>query len=361
MSTFAALALGALCLVVLVRWSPLSERLSERTEALRSGEFNELLSGRLDGWRVASRLFAERPFLGVGFGAFRREYTSTKEDLLAEGDKFYAPLAMQSSFGNVHNEGLEVLSETGLLGGLAVVWALFVISMRPGVKPHRHSGPTPVPLDFTRGALLALLVVSLGYFPFRLAVLAVPALLVLAAALRSEVPQEIQTSTPPLTAGRRRWGWRFAALGLALALLVQAQRTRTALLTERILISAQAEATMLASRTAPRRTERLARNLAALQRAFERRPFDERLPLAIGSYHLLAGRPQSAEEWYRKGLAIEVRPELLLNLGRALHQQGREDEAQAYLARLQKLEPHRRKAPSAALEVLEVLESERRD
>src|SRR6185503_4854487 len=65
---------------------PLRERVVRLQTAFTGGDnLNNLLSGRLDGWRVAARLLAEHPVAGVGLGAYRAEFAPMKLRLLAEG------------------------------------------------------------------------------------------------------------------------------------------------------------------------------------------------------------------------------------------------------------------------------------
>lgn len=61
----------------------------------------------------------------------------------------------------------------------------------------------------------------------------------------------------------------------------------------------------------------LARNLQGLRRIEPLAPADARIPLAIGSHHLLLGNATAAIEAYRRALEIEPRAEIYLNLGRA--------------------------------------------
>jgi tetratricopeptide (TPR) repeat protein len=58
-------------------------------------------------------------------------------------------------------------------------------------------------------------------------------------------------------------------------------------------------------------------NVKLLARARRLDPADARIPLAIGGQYLLLGRPKEALEAYREALAVEPRPEIYLNLGRA--------------------------------------------
>ena len=63
------------------------------------------------------------------------------------------------------------------------------------------------------------------------------------------------------------------------------------------------------------------------------------IPLARGSVNYLLGRLDPAIAAYREALALEARPEIHLNLGRALRAQGLLAEAERELARAVRLDP----------------------
>ena len=47
--------------------------------------------------------------------------------------------------------------------------------------------------------------------------------------------------------------------------------------------------------------------------------------MAVGTYWFLAGNPQQAVDWYERSLALELRPETLVNLAGALRLLGSEE------------------------------------
>ena len=74
---------------LLLTVGPLHSRVSGKMESLRNGEINHLLSGRLDGWRVAGQTFLDHPIVGVGPGGFRASFGSTKLALQEQGVEFF--------------------------------------------------------------------------------------------------------------------------------------------------------------------------------------------------------------------------------------------------------------------------------
>jgi Flp pilus assembly protein TadD len=83
----------------------------------------------------------------------------------------------------------------------------------------------------------------------------------------------------------------------------------------------------------------LRRNLEVLRAAAAMDPADVRVPLARGSVLLLLGRLDEAISSYRQALALEPRPEIHLNLGRALVAAGRRDEAERHFALVREIDP----------------------
>jgi tetratricopeptide (TPR) repeat protein len=81
-------------------------------------------------------------------------------------------------------------------------------------------------------------------------------------------------------------------------------------------------------------------NLTPLRRAASLDPLDVGVPLTTASHYLLLANAPAAIEGYRRGLAIEPRSELYLNLSRALLMAGRREEAVASAATAVTLDPY---------------------
>ena len=76
-----------------------------------------------------------------------------------------------------------------------------------------------------------------------------------------------------------------------------------------------------------RRASQLRGNIARLRQAGQLDPLEIGIPIARGSQYYLLRQPQAAVEAYEEALRLEPRPEIYLNLGRALDLAGRRDEA----------------------------------
>jgi O-antigen ligase len=96
------------------------------------------------------------------------------------GVPFYTE-QIQVVFGNAHNEFLEVAAEWGIPGILALAWGLWVLlgALRTTPRDERENEARAL----AWGGTAALAVLCLTHFPFRVALIAFPALLFLSWAL----------------------------------------------------------------------------------------------------------------------------------------------------------------------------------
>ncbi len=96
---------------------------------------------------------------------------------------------------------------------------------------------------------------------------------------------------------------------------------------------------MRAAQLGARRAPILEANLAVLRDAQRMDPAEVGIPLARGSVLYLLGRLEPAIAAYREALRLEPRPEIYLNLGRALRAHGEVAEGEQALARAVRLDP----------------------
>ena len=178
--SFAVFGGGAvLALVLVLAVAPLRSRVLAKVEEARQGDWNAVLTGRLDGWRAAVWMFREHPWTGVGHGAYLPEFVPAKLALLDRGTTFYTQ-QVQPVFANAHNEILEVAAEWGIPGLVALgwgLWTLFAALRRGALSPSGDGTSGAYALAWAGTAALAVL--CLAHFPFRLALVAFPALLFL--------------------------------------------------------------------------------------------------------------------------------------------------------------------------------------
>jgi O-antigen ligase len=175
---------GAFVLVLAVAGlaasTPLRARVSEKVMQLASGDLNEVLTGRLDGWRTAWAMLGARPVTGVGQGAYRAEYADARLALEARGLTFLAS-QQQVVMATPHNEALSVGAEQGVPGLIALAWAIWcaiAAAVRMGIRDDHDR-------TLALSGLVALGVLSLVSFPLHVPSIAWPWLLFLAWIFRS--------------------------------------------------------------------------------------------------------------------------------------------------------------------------------
>ncbi len=184
--------LGTISLLAVLLVAPLQSRLQQKVEQARQGNYNQLLNGRLDGWRTALWMLQQHPVMGVGHGAYRAEFGNAKLALRQEGVPFFRK-QHQPYFVNAHNEVLEVAAEWGSLGLLALLWALAVVArqLRRRYRALGEDDPERrAELALMCSGMTALAIMSMGNFPLHLALVAYPFVLLLAWILQPVTPPD---------------------------------------------------------------------------------------------------------------------------------------------------------------------------
>ncbi len=158
-----------------VGFAPLRQRIERKLDSLRGGDLNTVLTGRLDGWRAAVWMLGEEPWTGVGHGAYRAEYGTAKGALVEQGVKFY-PRQHRVYFTNAHSDVLEALAEWGLAAAAVLAWGAWLV-LRDLRRLASSGGRADVALMWA--GVVVLVILALTNFPFRIALVAYPALLFL--------------------------------------------------------------------------------------------------------------------------------------------------------------------------------------
>ncbi len=317
---------------------PLRGRVVETAREVAAGDWNAVLTGRLDGWQAAVWMAERHPWTGVGHGAFAAEYVPAKRDLLTRGASFYERQT-QPMFTNAHNEVLEVAATWGLPGLAALLWSVTVLA----ASARRIDGAAAHDRALAWAGLAALAVLALTHFPFRLALVGYPALLFLAWLLRRGAEARSDGAVAAAReVGRLRSGLAPAALlGVVLAagLAGQTVRFRERLLANRLLRQVEG-LTLLAANTGRLSPRLVAANLEVLRRAAALDPTDVRILTTRGGQYLLLERPEAALAAYREALAFEPRPEIYMNLSRASSAAGQPEQARRYAEITHQIDPH---------------------
>ncbi len=158
-----------------IGFTPLRQRIDRKLDSLSRGDFNRVLTGRLDGWRAAVWMVREKPLTGVGHGAYRAEFGTAKEALWHQGVKFYRS-QHRVYFTNAHSDVLEALAEWGLPAVVVLLWGNFVLirCLRELTKTGERSD-----VELMSAGLVVLAILALTNFPFRIAIVGFPAILFL--------------------------------------------------------------------------------------------------------------------------------------------------------------------------------------
>lgn len=317
--------------------APLRERLLAKLDLVQRGAWNEVFSGRFDGWQAALWMTGEHPLAGVGHGAYRPEFVPAKLALLDRGREFSAYQA-QIVFANAHNEFLEVAADLGLPGLAALGWGLWVLlgrlRRRAGAEGEGGGG-APAASALAWAGCAALFVLALAYFPFRVALVAYPALFFLAWVLSPE-----GEGGPAPRGGLRGKSWALLlGLALAAALVFQTGRWHDRMLASRVLrqVEALSQAAVAYGQAPVRLMED---NLVKLDQAAPLDPVSVDILNWRGTQYLFLAQPENAIRVYRQALALEPRAEIYLNLGRAEWLLGRRDDARKSFATALRLDRH---------------------
>ncbi|MCH9647255.1 MAG: O-antigen ligase family protein [Deltaproteobacteria bacterium] len=184
-----ATGLGLAASLLILVLAPLRARVVSKVQYLAKGKIDEVLTGRLDGWKGAWWMLSENPLTGVGLGGYRAEFATAKMALVDQGVEFFRG-QHQVMFVNAHNEFLEVAAELGWPGLVALAWALWVLFQVLRNRTSRIQGKDAPALELQPrsradsalawSGVTGLAVCSLAQFPFRLAMVAFPAILFLA-------------------------------------------------------------------------------------------------------------------------------------------------------------------------------------
>jgi O-antigen ligase len=166
---FATLAAGVILALVAVTYGPVRDRIANMSELARRGQYLELSSRRTPAYLAAWSMFTDNPLTGVGPGTFHWWYMPVRIEL----DKVYGLdlHKVSENFGEVHNDHLQLLAETGLPGYLIFLAALTYISLISFLH-RRSTSPDTEKSRFIRffgfPSAVAVFAVCLAQFPLQL-------------------------------------------------------------------------------------------------------------------------------------------------------------------------------------------------
>lgn len=312
-------ALSVVGAIAAASYIPFRYRVQDIAKATREGSFDRLLSGRLASFSSAIEMLRDHPLTGTGPGTFGWNYLPYKIEVIeADPELFQHTEATSFNFEEVHNDHLEVITETGLPGYAIMVAALVWLML--GSLRRRRGDDEPEPTPTQRWVRLASLplaagfaVIALAQYPLQLASSMSSTLFVaaLSAAWRPSADTADETEREP----RGRLGTA-AIVAIAIALSVVpvwllavvpwscnvTTKDMEAAMTEALRGNAQARAY-------------LAANLPKAERCRNHVRHDQSLNVAVASAYSLTGRSTEALAVYEDALRYDRRPEIYFNIG----------------------------------------------
>ena len=167
------IVIAAVILSLWVGYQPLLRRFN--TLQYGSGEYSVVT--RLAYWRASWRMFLDHPLTGVGLGAFPAVYPS-----------YGSSSSRHERLEQVHNDYLQLLTDTGLVGGLIMMVALLVLISRWWhvlVRVFTRRGEDLAIFSGAAVAVLGILLHSLLDFNLQIAANALLALVMVAISVSS--------------------------------------------------------------------------------------------------------------------------------------------------------------------------------
>ena len=151
-------------------------------------------------WWIAWSMFADHPWTGVGLGNFKLNYLPYKADFLEtpRGQEFAFPTARAVQ---VHNEYLQIVAETGVLGLVSIVAFLALLAWSFWIRIRRNPDEQDrLDLLLLAAGLLAFLAHGLVSFPMHLPASVLAAVVVAGVAFSRKYGDQ---ATFPIHIGRR--------------------------------------------------------------------------------------------------------------------------------------------------------------
>jgi tetratricopeptide (TPR) repeat protein len=229
---------------------------------------------------------------------------------------------------------------------LALGWGLWLVARRLRRKSRAPDGGDAEPaFERTEAALMwagltAMAVLSVAYFPMRIALVAYPYLL-----LMSHVFAPAEGEAPAGSFGKLKGRAWIPILVLLAATVLYLRYAEGRLRASRQLAAVEQMTVQLAQQGAfarrplPPQVRRLLESGASgLLEAGERDPVEFGIPMARGSLFYLLGRSGAAVRAYEEALALEARSEIYANLGRVYFTAGDQDAAREAFRKAQRLD-----------------------
>jgi O-antigen ligase len=170
-------AVGALLIIVVVAgaisiaYAPLQKRVVEMRDALARRDYEALSAARMIPFFAAAEMVRDHPVVGVGPGCFSYNFFEYKLGVQKRHRWLFGPTVTAHNFGEVHNDHLQVASETGIPGYALFIAALALIAAG---SRERREGIAEDAEETSRSELVRLLSLPLAVSLFVLALAQFP-------------------------------------------------------------------------------------------------------------------------------------------------------------------------------------------
>ncbi|HEV7425823.1 MAG TPA: O-antigen ligase family protein [Thermoanaerobaculia bacterium] len=155
---------------VTMTYAPLRQRLTTMREALAKRDYEALSAARLVPFFAAAEMARDHPLVGVGPGCFSYNFFDYKLRVQIRHRELFGRGVTTYNFGEVHNDHLQVASETGLPGYVLFLASLVILAAGSFRSGRSGNGPG----DHLRGEFVRLLSLPLAISLFVLALAQFP-------------------------------------------------------------------------------------------------------------------------------------------------------------------------------------------
>lgn len=165
---FGALAATVVIVVATATFPPLRQRAVNMRDWFRRGNYNAMLTNRGTPFVAASLMARDHPIAGVGPGCFAWQYFPYKLRAEMRFPSLRKAFNRGGNFGEVHNDHLQVLAETGAIGYLLFLAAIAAVAWMSAQRASSGGDRR----EFTRILALPLAIefclLALAQFPLEL-------------------------------------------------------------------------------------------------------------------------------------------------------------------------------------------------
>jgi O-antigen ligase len=176
--------------LVTLAYPPMRWRAREAAFAVRTRNWDALVTYRLGAWAAALEMVRDRPWTGFGPGTYGAEFVSHRLRAEIQARRRMGNPLATSSYAEAHNDYLQLFAEAGVPAGLLLLAAATLLFGRLGLTARRpEASPRRAETLFLLAFLGAGAVAALTWFPFQRPISSLPLLLAAGRAWRISAPE----------------------------------------------------------------------------------------------------------------------------------------------------------------------------